>query len=151
MSNNMSSSVLTDTITIDLDDCLTTTGDVTGSALDIDWGLSPGYTFSNTGAAGQVYTTNGTGATTWATLSADPNLQGRTLQVNGDADITGELTINGVKLSERLDKIDERLGILHPNPELEERWENLRGLRQAYLELEKEILEKEKMWAILQK
>jgi hypothetical protein len=142
--------VLTDTITIDVDDYLTTTG-ATGSALDIDWGTSPAYVFSNTGAAGQVYTTNGTGAASWTTISADPNLQGKTLQVNGDADITGELTVQGVKLSDRLDKIDERLAILHPNPELEERWENLRGLRQAYLELEKEILEKEKMWAILQK
>jgi hypothetical protein len=152
MSNNMSVSAdwATETITIDVDDYLTTTG-ATGSALDIDWGTSPAYVFSNTGAAGQVYTTNGTGAASWATISADPNLQGKTLQVNGDADITGELTVQGVKLSDRLDKIDERLAILHPNPELEERWENLRGLRQAYLELEKEILEKEKMWAILQK
>lgn len=152
MSNNMSVSAdwSTDTITIDVDDYLTTTG-ATGSALDIDWGTSPAYVFTNTGAAGQVYTTNGTGAASWATISADPNLQGKTLQVNGDADITGELTVQGVKLSDRLDKIDERLAILHPNPELEERWENLRGLRQAYLELEKEILEKEKMWAILQK
>jgi len=152
MSNNMSVSAdwSTDTITIDVDDYLTTTG-ATSSGLDIDWGTSPGYVFSNTGAAYQVYTTNGTGSASWATVSADPNLQGKTLQVNGDADITGELTVQGVKLSDRLDKIDERLAILHPNPELEERWENLRGLRQAYLELEKEILEKEKMWAILQK
>lgn len=151
MSNNMSSSVSTDTITIDLDDCLTTTGDVTGSALDIDWGINPAYTFSNTGSAGQVYTTTGIGPTSWTTLSADPNLQGRTLQVNGDADITGELTVQGVKLSERLDKIDERLAILHPNEELEQKWENLRGLRKAYMELEAEIIEKEKVWAILKK
>jgi hypothetical protein len=133
-----------------LDDTVTITG-ATGSALDIDWGLSPGYTFSNTGAAGQVYTTNGTGATSWATLSADPNLQGQTLTVKGNADISGELTVQGVKLSERLDKIDERLAILHPNPELEEKWDNLRALRNAYLELEAEIKEKESMWSILKK
>jgi hypothetical protein len=142
--------VLTDTITIDVDDYLTTTG-ATGSALDIDWGTSPAYVFSNTGAAGQVYTTNGTGTASWATISADPNLQGKTLQVNGDADITGELTIQGVKLSERLDKIDERLAILYPNEELEQKWENLRGLRKAYMELEAEIIEKEKIWDILKK
>ena len=35
--------------------------------------------------------------------------------------------------------------------ELEQKWENLRGLRKAYMELEKEILEKEKVWAILKK
>jgi hypothetical protein len=106
---------------------------------------------ANTGAAGQVYTTNGTGATSWATITADPNLQGRQLHVDGNASITGELTIKGVKLSERLDKIDERLAILHPNEELEAKWENLRGLRKAYMELEAEIKEKEKMWGILKK
>ena len=106
---------------------------------------------ANTGSAGQVYTTNGTGATSWATITADPNLQGRQLHVDGNASITGELTIKGVKLSERLDKIDERLAILHPNEELEAKWENLRGLRKAYMELEAEIKEKEKMWGILKK
>jgi hypothetical protein len=150
MSNNMSSSVSTDTITIELDDYLTTTG-TASSALDIDWGISPAYTFSNPGAAGQVYTTNGTGAASWATITADPNLQGKTLQIYGDADITGELTVQGVKLSDRLDKIDERLAILHPNEELEAKWENLRGLRKAYMELEAEIKEKEKVWSILKK
>jgi hypothetical protein len=106
---------------------------------------------ANTGSAGQVYTTNGTGATSWATITADPNLQGRQLHVDGNASITGELTIKGVKLSERLDKIDERLAILHPNEELEAKWENLRGLRKAYMELEAEIKEKEKVWSILKK
>jgi hypothetical protein len=106
---------------------------------------------ANTGSAGQVYTTNGTGATSWATITADPNLQGRQLHVDGNASITGELTIRGVKLSDRLDKIDERLAILHPNEELEAKWENLRGLRKAYMELEAEIKEKEKMWGILKR
>lgn len=146
----MSDTIYINSTDTTLDDTVTITG-ASGSALDIDWGLSPGYTFSNTGAAGQVYTTNGTGATSWATITADPNLQGRTLQVNGDADITGELTIQGVKLSERLDKIDERLAILHPNSELEEKWDNLRALRNAYMELEAEIKEKESMWSILKK
>ena len=67
------------------------------------------------------------------------------------ADITGELTVQGVKLSDRLDKIEERLGILRPNEELEEKWDNLRALRNAYMELEAEIKEKEKMWGILKK
>jgi hypothetical protein len=142
---------MTDTIYINstdniLDDTITITG-ATGSTGSYDWGISPTYTVS----PGSVLTTNGIGATSWATLSTDPNLQGKTLQVNGDADITGELTVQGVKLSDRLDKIDERLAILHPNEELEAKWENLRGLRKAYMELEAEIKEKEKMWGILKK
>jgi hypothetical protein len=127
-------------------DTISITG-ATGSTGSYDWGISPTYTVS----PGSVLTTNGIGATSWATISADPNLQGKTLQVNGDADITGELTVQGVKLSDRLDKIDERLAILHPNEELEAKWENLRGLRKAYMELEAEIKEKEKMWGILKK
>jgi hypothetical protein len=127
-------------------DTISITG-ATGSTGSYDWGISPTYTVS----PGSVLTTNGIGATSWATLSTDPNLQGKTLQVNGDADITGELTVQGVKLSDRLDKIDERLAILHPNEELEAKWENLRGLRKAYMELEAEIKEKEKMWGILKK
>jgi hypothetical protein len=127
-------------------DTISITG-ATGSTGSYDWGISPTYTVS----PGSVLTTNGIGATSWTTLSTDPNLQGKTLQVNGDADITGELTVQGVKLSDRLDKIEERLGILRPNEELEEKWDNLRALRNAYMELEAEIKEKEKMWGILKK
>lgn len=103
------------------------------------------------GGYGTVLTTNGTGSAGWTTITADPNLQGKTLQVNGSATITGELTVQGVSLSDRLDKIEEKLAILRPNEELEAKWENLRGLRKAYMELEAEIIEKEKMWAILKK
>lgn len=86
-----------------------------------------------------------------STITTNPNLTGQTLHVEGNANITGQLTVQGVTLSERLDKIEERLGILHPNEELEEKWEQLRGLRKMYMELEAEIKEKEKMWSILKK
>lgn len=74
-----------------------------------------------------------------------------TLHVRGDADFDGDVKLKGVSLKETLDKINDRLAILHPNKELEERWENLRGLRKAYEELEAEIIEKEKIWNILKK
>ena len=113
---------------------------------------SPVYTVTSSSlTAGSVLTTNGSGSSTWATLIADPTLQGKTLQVNGNATITGELTVQGVSLSERLDKIEEKLAILRPNEELEAKWENLRGLRKAYMELEAEIIEKQSMWDILKK
>ena len=102
------------------------------------------------GSSGQVYTISGTGTAGWDNSWLTANVTSP-LIVKGDATIDGELTINGVKLSERLDKIDERLGILHPNEELEDKWENLRGLRKAYMELEAEIKEKEKVWGILKK
>lgn len=102
------------------------------------------------GASGQIYTITSNGTSAWGN-SVNTTSISSPLVVNGDATVEGELILRGVSLSERLDKIDERLGILHCNEELESKWENLRGLRQAYMELEAEIKEKEKVWSILQK
>jgi len=99
---------------------------------------------------GQVLTTNGTGSS-WANIITDSGLKGSTLSVKGDADFEGEVKIKGKSLTDMFEKIEERLAILHPNPELEEKWENLRALRNAYTELEAEIIEKEAMWKILKK
>lgn len=71
------------------------------------------------------------------------------LTVTGDADFQGDLKINGKSLNETLEKIEEKLAILHPNTELEEKWEELKNLRKRYMELESEIKEKEKVWKIL--
>jgi hypothetical protein len=116
---------------------------------------------SNTGSSGQVYTTNGTGGLYWGNLNgtttsfgqitADPNLKGASIQVKGDAEFDGEITVKGKKLSEMFEKIEERLAILHPNPELEDRWDELKELAKRYKELEAEIIEKEKIWSILKK
>lgn len=76
---------------------------------------------------------------------------GESLTVQGDASFSGDLKIKGKSLAKSLEEIEEKLAILHPNPELEEKWENLRGLRKMYMDLEKEIIEKEKMWAILKR
>jgi len=119
---------------------------------------SPTYTVS-TGTAGAYLVSNGTGASTWATtsLSGQTDLTPNSLQVKGksefenDVNIIGDLKLQGKSLKQSLDAIEERLAILHPNEELEEKWENLRGLRKLYMELEAEIKEKEAMWGILKK
>ena len=114
-------------------------------------GINYPYTITtapNTGTGLNWGTTTGSGTYTIAT---DPNLKGATLKVQGDADFEGDLKLQGKSLKDSLDKIEERLAILRPNDELEEKWENLRGLRKMYMELEAEIIEKEKMWAILKK
>jgi hypothetical protein len=85
------------------------------------------------------------------TIASDPNLKGNSLQVKGDAEFEGDVTIKGKSIKESLEKIEEKLAILHPNEELEAKWEKLRGLRKMYMELEQEIIEKEKMWDILKK
>ena len=108
-------------------------------------------TIANTGTAGQVYTTNGT-SPGWGNITlAEPALNGATLKVNGNADFEGEVTIKGKNLSDMFEKIEERLAILHPNPELEDRWDELKELGKRYKELEAEIIEKEKVWAILKR
>ena len=115
-----------------------------------------------TGTPGQVYTTTGTGNISWGNLNgtttswgnitlAEPDIKGATLKVKGDADFDGEVTIKGKSLTDMLDKIEERLAILHPNEKLEDKWDELKELGRRYKELEAEIIEKEKIWAILKK
>lgn len=61
----------------------------------------------------------------------------------------GDIKIAGKSLSAAIEKLEERLGILNPNPELEDRWDQLKELRKQYMELEKDLLEKEKLMKIL--
>ena len=86
----------------------------------------------------------------WTTATSQ-NLNGSSLEVHGDANFQGDVKIKGKSIVDSLERIEERLAILRPNLELEEKWENLRGLRQAYMELEAEIKEKEQIWATLKK
>ena len=60
-----------------------------------------------------------------------------------------DIKIGERSLKEIMDKVEERLNILHVNKQLEDRWEQLAELGRQYRELEKELLEKEKMWKIL--
>ena len=124
----------------------------------IDTITVPTNTTTNTTSSGSLYWgLNGTSAspgpsTNWDNITlAEPNIKGATLKVKGDADFEGEVTIKGKSLSEMFDKIEERLAILHPNPELEDRWDELKELGKRYKELEQELIEKEKVWAILKK
>ena len=105
-------------------------------------------TTSNNTSSGSLYWgMNGTSNT----IIAEPSLKGNSLSVKGDANFEGEVTIKGKSLSDMFEKIDERLAILHPNPELEDKWDELKELGKRYKELEQELLEKEKVWTILKK
>jgi hypothetical protein len=74
-----------------------------------------------------------------------------TLDVHGDANFNGDLKIKGKSLIESIENIEKRLAILHPNSELESRWEKLKELGEQYRQLEKDILEKESIWETLKK
>jgi hypothetical protein len=83
----------------------------------------------------------------WNVSSTNPN----SLEVRGDANFQGDVKIKGKSIADSLEKIEEKLAILRPNEQLEEKWEKLRELRNQYIELEKDILEKEKIWETLKK
>lgn len=117
-----------------------------------------GTTVNTSATSGATLTTSGTGSlgwnnTTWTTTSTPYtlNTSPQIMKVECDAEFKGEVTIRGVKLDERLNAIEERLGILRPNNDLEGRWEKLKALGEEYRKLEKEILEGEDIWATLKK
>jgi hypothetical protein len=122
-----------------------TDNSIVGTGANLYWGIN-GTSIN----PGQVLTSNGTSAQ-WGSITSDPSLKGASLSVKGDADFEGEVTIKGKSLFDMFEKIEERLAILHPNPELEDRWDELKELGKRYKELEQELIEKEKVWNILKK
>ena len=122
---------------VDLDSCMSSSGSISGLDSIVPNG---GYTIEVNNVASSYVWANTTYS---STPSVDINSDG--IRISSGADIK----LGEKSLTETISKIEERLGILHPNPALEERWEQLKSLRQQYIDLEKEILEKEKMWKIL--
>ena len=123
---------------------------------------TPTYTIGSGGPSGGTYTVGSTSTTytlsSNATTIADWNagalfsdVDASALRVKGNAKIEGELEVNGKNIVKVLEGIEKRLAILHPNPKLEEKWERLKALGDMYRELEKEIIEKEQIWATLKK
>ncbi len=126
---NIVGSMGTDTIT--LDNTLWSGGSIT----------SP-YTYTTTG-------TSGAGTYNWNNTTTLTNAK---VHINGDGLVMQEgadIVVGGKSLSKAIEQIEERLGILQPNPALEERWDKLKELRQQYVEMEKDLLEKEKLMKIL--
>jgi hypothetical protein len=122
-----------------------------GSTITMDPSLWNGsITVPNGGTsitAPYTYTTNNTGGYTIAN-----NNTPSTVHINTDGLTMAEgtdITVGGKSLTKAIEQIEERLGILHPNPALEERWDKLKDLRRQYMEMEKDILEKEKIMKIL--
>jgi hypothetical protein len=117
--------------TITLDPSIYSIGTSITSPSTITWNSN--YTAATNGIWGNAANT--------ASVNIDSN--GLTMKAGTD------IVIDGRSLSKSIDAIEERLGILNPNPELEDRWDQLRNLRNQYMELEKDLLEKEKLMKIL--
>lgn len=105
-----------------------------GSAGNIGTCIPTGtFTVANTGpytfapvTTGAIYglTTGGIGSTSTG------------LQVSGDTNIKGNLTVNGVNLNDMLCKIQDRLAILVPDPARLEKFEALKLAYEHYLVME---------------
>jgi hypothetical protein len=111
---------------------------------------APSSTWSTIAASSLTGTsyTLGTSTGTWADDTSSTvviNRQGITLQEEAD------LVLGGRSVKTMLAAIESKLAILSPNHKLEEEWEELKRLGDAYRSLEKEIQEKAKTWDILKK
>ena len=85
-------------------------------------------------------TTNNTGGYTFANQNIQPN---NTIQIKGE---NADLLINEKSLKTWMEKVEERLNILTPNPEMEAEWDQLRKLGERYRKLEKKCQEQSDMW-----
>jgi len=100
------------------------------------WNAGGGaYTISTTGTGDYEYS-----GVNWGNISDN---KGITIAEDGD------LTIGNRSLKEFMDKVEERLAILNVNQELEAQWEELKALGDKYRELEKTLLERNKIMDIL--
>ena len=111
----------------------------------------PGKNYSNVtigggSGSGQVLTiATGTGSTyatanaTWAN-NTKMTAQGE-LHLEGD---NADIVVNGVRLSDTLKAINDRLSILQINPELHSKYDNLRQAYEHYKTLEALLYETEK-------
>ena len=69
-----------------------------------------------------------------------------TLNSNWDTSYNDCITIG---LQDWQEEVNKKLAILQPNSELEEQWTELKEIRERYVKLEKELIEKNKVWDIL--
>jgi hypothetical protein len=107
------------------------------------------------GALGQnsIYTTTSTGAGgyNW-NIAPDYNAMSQisqaSLELRGE---NADIKINGRSMCDWMVKVEERLNILTPNPELEKDWDELRRLGERYKKLEKKCKQKAEMWKQLKK
>jgi hypothetical protein len=101
-----------------------------------------GYSYPNTitGAGGPYTISGGAGsnASPWATYTGAPKIR-----LDGEG---ADIEVNGWSLIDAIQKIEERLNILHPNTKLEEEWEELRALGDQYRKLEQHIKDKQATW-----
>ena len=102
--------------------------------------ISGGYTIGATGTSPNTVWTGG------SYRISDP---AAVITASGKMALNGngaDIDINGKSLKDWMEKVEERLNILTPNPELEKEWDELRRLGERYRKLEKKCQEKAEVW-----
>ena len=116
-----------------------------------------GTTYSNISLTGSPYTFgpdasrlgSNTVWTTTGTGSSPYTINPYTMNQSGKVHISGEnadLVIGEKSMRDWMERVEERLNILHPNAKLEEEWEELKSLGEQYRQLEQHIKDKQATW-----
>ena len=100
------------------------------------------WTSTGTGPSGMWTNTTGTGYTIGTPTAPQINHGGK-VHIQGE---NADLVIGDKSMRAWMEKVEERLNILTPNPEMEKEWDDLRKLGERYRKLEKKCKEKSLMW-----
>jgi hypothetical protein len=85
------------------------------------------------GGAGQIYTTNGTGSSNWATTSSPYDTVMKISHTSPNTlEVKGNMVINGIDLEERLKTIERVLTIPERDVKLEKKHPKLKRLYDEY-------------------
>ena len=91
-------------------------------------------TGGGSGGSGQIYTTNGTGTTNWATTSSPYDTVMKISQTSpATLEVKGNMVINGIDLEERLKTIEQVLTIPERDVKLEAKHPKLKKLYDEYI------------------
>jgi len=102
--------------------------------------LTSPYTVTGSMTSPTFTTATGTAAP-WATFN--PNTASAKINLTGDE---ADIEVNGWSLVAAVKRIEERLGLFQPNPELEAEWAELKELGEQYRRLEQHIRDKQATW-----
>jgi len=115
------------------------------------------------GSAGTVTLTGSTSGTLLSASTSGPYWSNATtavsqpspsVYINSDGismEPETDIKIGDISLKQFMEDINRRLGLMVPNPKLEKDFEQLKELRDRYEALEKECIEKSKVWETLKK
>jgi hypothetical protein len=103
------------------------------------------FNYPNTMSTGSgSYSLGGAGVSSpWTVNSSMTYPSSAKIKLDGEG---ADIEVNGWSLIDAIKKIEERLNILTPNPELESEWAELKRLGDRYRKLEKKIQDKMGTW-----